>query len=58
MLSERSVVLDLDGFRYKKNTLDFQSFRQLAITTAVYSDSLIFLPPVSFNSFPKLKQKA
>ena len=55
MLSERSVVLDLEGFRFKKKTC-FK--KELAITTADYSDSLNFLPPVSFNSLPKLEQKA
>ena len=55
MLSERSVVLDLEGFRYKKNTF---LLKVLAITTADYSDSLIFLPPVSFDSLTKLERKA
>ena len=55
MLSERSVVLDLEGFRYKKNAF---ILKELAITTADYSDSLMFLPPVSFNSLVKLEQKA
>ena len=48
-------MLDLEGFRYKKNTF---ILKELSITTADYSDSLIFLPPVSFNSLPKLEQKA
>ena len=50
MLSERSVVIDLEGFRYTKSAL--------AITTSEYSDSLLFLPPVPFNSLPKAEQKS
>ena len=37
MLSERSVVLDLKGFRYKKNAFVVE---ELAITTSEYSDRL------------------
>ena len=32
--------------------------KKLAITTSDCSDSLIFLPPVNFNSLPKSEQKA
>ena len=55
MLGERSVVLDVEGFRYKKNAF---VVKELAITTSNYSDRLIFLPPVNFNILPKLEQKA
>ena len=55
MLKERSVVLDFEGFRRQKNTF---IVKEIAITTSDYSDSLIFPPPVSFNSLPKSKQKA
>ena len=55
MLGERSVVLDVEGFRYKKNAF---VVKELAITTSDYSDRLIFLPPVNFNILPKLEQKA
>ena len=37
MLSERPVVLDLKGFRYKKNAFVVE---ELAITTSEYSDRL------------------
>ena len=55
MLKEKSVVLNFEGFRHQKNTF---IVKELAITTSDYSDSLIFLPPVNFNSFPKSEQKA
>ena len=55
MLSKRSVVIDLEGFRYKRSTF---IVKEIAITTFEYSDSLIFLPPVPFNSLPKAEQKA
>ena len=55
MLKEKSVVLDFEGFRHQKNTF---IVKELAITTSDYSDSLIFLPPVNFNSLPKSEQKA
>ena len=55
MLSERSVVIDLEGFRYKKSIF---IVKEIAITTSEYSDSHIFLPPVPFNSLPKAEQKA
>ena len=55
MLKERLVVLDFEGFRHQKNTF---IVKELAITTSDYSDSLIFLPPVNFNSLPKPEQKA
>ena len=55
MLGERSVVLDVEGFRYKKNAF---VVKELAITFSDYSDRLIFLPPVNFNILPKLEQKA
>ena len=55
MLKEKSVVLDFEGFRHQKNTF---IVKELAITTSDYSDSLIFLPPINFNSLPKSEQKA
>ena len=55
MLKERSIVLDFEGFRHQKITF---IVKELAITTSDYSDSLIFLPPVNFNSLPKSEQKA
>ena len=54
MLKKRSVVLDLEGFRCRKNNF---MVKKLAITTSDYSESLIFLPPVSFNSLSKCEQK-
>ena len=39
MLGERSVVLDVEGFRYMKNAF---VIKELAITTSDYSDRLIF----------------
>ena len=48
MLKERSVVLDFERFRHQKNTI---ILKELA-------NSLIFLPPVNFNSLPKSEQKA
>ena len=54
-MKERSVALDLEGFRCRKNNF---IVKELAITTSDYSDSFVFLPPASFNSFPKSEQKA
>ena len=45
----------MEGFRCKKSIF---IVKELAITTSEYSDSLIFLPPVPFNSLPKAEQKA
>ena len=55
MLSKRSVMLDLEGFRSKKNAFLVED---LALTISEYSDRLIFLPPVIFNILRKLEQKA
>ena len=55
MLKERSILLDCEGFRRQKNTF---LVKELAITTSEYSDCLIFLPPVNFNSLAKSEQKA
>ena len=55
MLKEKSIVLDLEGFRCRKNNF---IVKELAITTSDYSDFFIFLPPASFNSLPKSEQKA
>ena len=55
MLKESSVELDLEGFLCSKVTF---IIKKLALTTSIYRDFLIFLPPVSFNSLPKSEQKA
>ena len=55
MQSERSVVLDVEGFRYKKDAF---VVKVSAITTADYSYRIFFIPPVKFNILPKLEQKA
>ena len=55
MLKVRQVVLDCEGFRHQKNTF---IVKELAITISDYSDSLIFLPPVNFNSITKILQLA
>ena len=54
MLGERSVVLDVEGFRYKKNAY---VVKELAITTSDYSDRLIFLPPVNSIYYQSLNKK-
>ena len=46
MLGERSVVLDVEGFRYKKNAF---VVKELAITTSDYSDRLIFSTSSEFQ---------
>ena len=43
------------GFRHQNNSF---LVKELAIPTSDYSDSLIFLPPVDFQSLPKSEQKA
>ena len=54
MLKERSVVLDVEGVRCRKNNF---IVKELAITTSDYSDYLFFIPPASFNSLSKCEQK-
>ena len=46
MLSERSVVIDVEGFRYKKNAA---VVKELAKILSDYSDRIIVLPPVNFT---------
>ena len=54
MLSERLVVPDVEGFRYKKKVF---VVRELAISTSNYSDRINFSPPMNFNILVKLEQK-
>ena len=54
MLRERSVVIDLEGFRYKKSNF---IVKEIAITTSEYSDSLIFYLQSLSTHYPKLNKK-
>ena len=46
MLKSRQVVLDFEGFLYKKSGF---IIKELAVSTESYCDTVSFLPPTSFN---------
>ena len=54
MISKRSVVIDVEGFRCKKNAFVDKELAKHHQSTA--TDSL-FLLAVNFNILPKLEQK-
>ena len=47
MLSPEIVVIDFEGFRHKKSGF---LIKELSICSNNYSDTVLFLPPISFNS--------
>ena len=47
MLKQEKVILDFEGFRYKK-TGSIKT--ELSLCSNNYSDTILFLPPVSYNS--------
>ena len=55
MLGERSVVLDVEGFRYKKNAF---VVKELAITTSDYSNRLTFFTSSEFQYTIKARTKS
>ena len=47
MLKQEIVILDFEGFRYKKTGF---IIKELSLCSNNYSDTILFLPPVSYNS--------
>ena len=47
MLKQEIVILDFEGFRYKKTGF---IVKELSLRSNNYSDTILFLPPVSYNS--------
>ena len=47
MLKQEIVILDFEGFRYKKTGF---IIKELFFCSNNYSDTILFLPPVSYNS--------
>ena len=55
MLKLRPVVLDVEGFRYKKSGF---IIKELSVCTHNYSDTVSFRPPSSFNILSSSEQKS
>ena len=47
MLKQEIVILDFEGFRYKKTGF---IIKELSLCSNNYSDTILFLPPFSYNS--------
>ena len=47
MLKQEIVILDFEGFRYQKTGF---IIKELSLCSNNYSDTILFLPPVSYNS--------
>ena len=55
MLSPEIVVIDFEGFRHKKSGF---IIKELSICSNNYSDTVLFLPPISFNSLSSSERKS
>ena len=55
MLTPEVVVLDVEGFRHKKSGF---IIKVLSICSNNYSDTILFLPPVSYNSLSASERKS
>ena len=55
MLSPVIVVIDFEGFRHKKSEFIMKEF---SICSNNYSDTVLFLPPISFNSLSSSESKS
>ena len=55
MIKPEVVVLDFEGFRHKK--LGF-IIRELSICSNNYIDTILFLPPVSYDSLSASERKS
>ena len=55
MLSPESFVKDFEGFRHKKSGF---FIKELSICSNNYSDKVLFLPPISFNSLSSSERKS
>ena len=55
MLNSEVVVLDFEGFRHKKTGF---IIKELSICSNNYSDTILFPPPVSYNSLYASERKS
>ena len=55
MLKLRPVVLDIEGFRQKKSGFIIE---ELSVCSHIYSDTVSFLLPSSFNILSSSEQKS
>ena len=55
MLKPEVVVLDFEGFRHKKSGF---IIKELSICSNNYTDTILFLPPVSYNSLSASERKS
>ena len=55
MLNSEVVVLDFEGFRHKKTGF---IIKELSICSNNYSDTILFLPPVPYNSLSASERKS
>ena len=55
MLSPEIVVIDFEGFRHKKSGF---IIKELSVCSNNYSDTVLFLPPISFNSLSSSERKS
>ena len=55
MLNSEVVVLDFEGFRHKKTGL---VIKELSICSNNYSDTILFLPPLPYNSLSASERKS
>ena len=55
MLKPEVVVLDFEGFRHKKSGF---IIKELSVCSNNYTDTILFLPPVSYNSLSASERKS
>ena len=55
MLNSEVVVLDFEGFRHKKSGF---IIKELSICSNNYSDTILFLPPLPYNSLSASERKS
>ena len=55
MLNSEVVVLDFEGFRHKKSGY---IIKELSICSNNYSDTILFLPPLPYNSLSASERKS
>ena len=55
MLKPEVVVLDFEGFRHKKSGF---ITKELSICSNNYTETILFLPPVSYNSLSAIERKS
>ena len=55
MLNSEIVVIDFEGFRHKMSGF---IIKELSICLNNYSDTVLFLPPISFNSLSSSERKS